>query len=75
MPIIDNSDSLKFCIGFADSGQPQGLSLLTVGNKYFGNFVPLARQRCVGVAAPYKIRSNKIVRISRADGIRPTQLC
>ena len=27
MPIIDNSDSLKFCIGFADIGQPQGLSL------------------------------------------------
>ena len=27
MPILDNSDSLKFCIGFADIGQPQGLSL------------------------------------------------
>ena len=30
MPIIDNSDSLKFCIGFADNGQPQWLSLRTV---------------------------------------------
>ena len=33
----------------ADNGQPQGLSLLTVGNKHFENFMPLARQRCVEV--------------------------
>jgi hypothetical protein len=30
-----------------------------VGNGYFRKFVPLARQRCVEVAAPYKLRANK----------------
>ena len=30
----------------------------------------LTRQRVVDVADPYKIRGNKIVRISRADNIR-----
>jgi hypothetical protein len=29
------------------------------------DFVPLTRQRCVEVAAPYKLHINKIVRISR----------
>ena len=43
----------------------------TVGNKHFGNFVPLARQRCVEVAAPYKLHAAKIARSSRADIIRP----
>ena len=33
--------------------------------------MPLSRHRCVEVAAPYKIRGNKIEQISRADGIRP----
>ena len=37
-------------------------------------FVPLARQRCIGVAAPYKIRGNKIEQISRADGIRSCRI-
>ena len=31
--------------------------------------MPLARQRCIEVAAPYKMRGNKIVQISRADDI------
>lgn len=43
----------------------------TVGNKHFGNFVPLARQRCVEDAAPYKLHAAKIARSSRADIIRP----
>ncbi len=33
--------------------------------------MPLSRQRCVEVAAPYKFRANKIVQISRADDIHP----
>ena len=43
----------------------------TVGNNYFGNFVPLARQRCVEVAATYKLHAAKNARSSRADIIRP----
>ena len=38
---------------------------------FFEDFMPLSRHRCVEVAAPYKIRDNKIEQISRADGIRP----
>ena len=34
----------------------------------------LTRQRVVEVADPYKIRGNKIVRISRADDIRPYKI-
>ena len=34
------------------------------------HIVTLTRQRVVEVADPYKIRGNKIVRISRADDIR-----
>ena len=37
----------------AAGGQPQGLSLQTVGNRQFENFVPLTRQRYVEVATPY----------------------
>ena len=33
--------------------------------------MPLSRQRCVKVAAPYKPYVNKIVQFSRADDIRP----
>ena len=33
--------------------------------------MPLSRHRCVEVAAPYKLRINKIVQTSRADDIRP----
>ena len=33
----------------------------TVNNRHFENSVPLSRRRCVGVAAPYKMRINKIV--------------
>ena len=33
--------------------------------------VPLTRQRCVEVAAPYEVRVNKFVQTSRADDIRP----
>ena len=33
--------------------------------------VLLVRQRCVEVAAPYKLRVNKFVQILRADNIRP----
>ena len=59
----------------ADNGQPQGLSLLTVGNKHFENFMPLARQRCVEVAAPYKLHVNKFVLNLRTDDIHTTRLC
>ena len=38
------------------------------------NTVTLTRQRVVEVADPYKIRGNKIVRISRADDIRPYKI-
>jgi len=51
-------------------GQPQGLSLQTVGNEQFEDFMPLTRHRCVEVAAPYMLRVNKFVQISRADDIR-----
>ena len=34
------------------------------------HIVPLSRQRCVEVDAPYKLHDNKIVRSSRADDIR-----
>ena len=37
----------------AAGGQPQGLSLQTVGNEQFEDFMPLRRQWCVEVAAPY----------------------
>ena len=37
----------------AAGGQPQGLSLQTVGNEQFEDFIPLTRQRCVEVATPY----------------------
>ena len=37
--------------------------------------VPLARHRCVEVAAPYKIRDNKSLQISRANNIRPHCIC
>jgi len=55
----------------ADNGQPQGLSLQTVGNEQFEDFMPLTRHRCVEVAAPYMLRVNKFVQISRADDICP----
>ena len=54
----------------AAGGQPQGLSLQTVGNEQFEDFMPLTRHRCVEVAAPYMLRVNKFVQISRADDIR-----
>ena len=38
------------------------------------HIVTLTRQRVVEVADPYKIRGNKIVRISRADNIRPYKI-
>ncbi len=38
------------------------------------NTVTLTRQRVVEVADLYKIRGNKIVRISRADDIRPYKI-
>ena len=44
----------------AAGGQPQGLSLQTVGNRQFENFVPLTRQRCIEVATPYKYASIKL---------------
>ena len=47
------SACLNLSIGYADNGQPQGLSLQTVGNRQFENFVPLTRQRCIEVATPY----------------------
>ena len=59
----------NFISAIADSGQPQGLSLRTVRNRPSDNFLPLSRQRCVEVAAPYKC-ADKIVRNSRADDIR-----
>ena len=43
----------------------------TVNNRHFENFMPLTRQRCVEVAAPYKFCTNKFVQISQADDIRP----
>ena len=52
----------------ADSGQPQGLSLRTIGNRHLS----LSRQQCVEVTAPYKLRIKKFRQISRADNIRPT---
>jgi hypothetical protein len=55
----------------AAGGQPQGLFLQTVGNRQFENFVTLTRQRCVEVAAPYMLRVNKFVQISRANDICP----
>jgi len=54
----------------ADNGQPQGLSLQTVDNEQFEDFMPLTRHRCVEVTAPYMLRVNKFVQISRADDIR-----
>lgn len=33
--------------------------------------MPLTRYRCVEVAAPYMLRVNKFVQISRADDICP----
>ena len=33
--------------------------------------VPLSRQRCVEVAAPYKMHDNKSPQISQMDNIRP----
>ena len=33
--------------------------------------MPLTRQRCVEVAAPYEVRVNKFVQTSRADNIQP----
>ena len=54
----------------ASGGQPQGLSLQTVGNEQFKDFMPLTRQRCVEVTAPYMLRVNKFVQISQADDIR-----
>ena len=33
-------------------------------------FVPLARQRCVGVAAPYKPHANDFIQTWRADDTR-----
>ena len=44
-------------------------------NRHFENFVPLSRQRCVEVAAPYKIRDNKSLQISRANNVRPHCIC
>ena len=45
--------------------------LLMVGRKGRVRIpVPLARQRCVGVAAPYKLCANKSLQTSRADDIR-----
>ena len=38
------------------------------------HIVPLSRQRVVGVADPYKIRGNKIVRGSRANDICPYRI-
>jgi len=51
---------LKLCIDYADSGQPQGLSLRTVRNRPSDNFLPLSRQRCVEVTAPYKCMPIKL---------------
>jgi len=65
------SACLNLSIGYADNGQPQGLSLQTVGNEQFEDFMPLTRHRCVEVTAPYMLRVNKIVQISRADDICP----
>ena len=65
------SACLNLSIGYADKGQPQGLSLQTIGNEQVEDFMPLTRHRCVGVAAPYMLRVNKFVQISRADDIRP----
>ena len=65
------SACLNLSIGYADNGQPQGLSLRMVGNGYFRKFVPLARQRCVEVAAPCELHVNKSLQTSRADDIRP----
>jgi len=64
------SACLNLSIGYADKGQPQGLSLQTIGNEQVEDFMPLTRHRCVGVAAPYMLRVNKFVQISRADDIR-----
>ena len=48
----------------------------TVCKKRFSeDFMPLSRQRCVEVAAPYKIRDNKSLQISRANNIRPHCIC
>ena len=38
------------------------------------HIVTLTRQRVVEVADHYKIRGNRIVRISRADNIRPYKI-
>ena len=38
------------------------------------HIVTLTRQRVVEVADPYKIRGNKIVRISRENDIRPYKI-
>ncbi|MFR2003805.1 MAG: hypothetical protein ACLS3G_07870 [Acutalibacteraceae bacterium] len=64
------SACLNLSIGYADNGQPQGLSLQTVDNEQFEDFMPLTRHRCVEVTAPYMLRVNKFVQISRADDIR-----
>ena len=64
------SACLNLSIGYANNGQPQGLSLQTVGNEQFKDFMPLTRQRCVEVTAPYMLRVNKFVQISQADDIR-----
>ena len=64
------SACLNLSIGYANNGQPQGLSLQTVGNEQFKDFMPLTRHRCVEVTAPYMLRVNKFVQISRADDIR-----
>ena len=36
--------------------------------------MPLSRQRCVEVAAPYRLHAAKIVLSSRADDIRPYRM-
>ena len=36
--------------------------------------MPLTRQRCVEVAAPYEVRVNKFVQTSRADNIQPYRI-
>ena len=41
------------------------------GNGYFRKFVPLARQRCVEVAAPYKYASISHHKICIVNNIRP----
>ena len=63
------------CIGYNDNGQPQGLSLRMVGNGYFRKFVPLARQRFVEVAAPYKYASISNHKICIVNNIRPYCIC